>query len=127
MGRVFGLCQLQEFEHLSEELPNLDISMQFVENPNVDIRTLNLSAEEWKVVSYINPKNTIQKIGKVLKMTDLEIRKVVYGLLQAGLIVLVRPLDEVSMLPGIQQAIPGESKEEQLSLVNRLLKRIRSI
>jgi hypothetical protein len=124
---IEGTRQLQEFERLNEELPNLDISMHFVKRPNVDIRTLNLSAEEWRVVSYINPKNTIQQIGKVLKMSDNKIRRVVYGLLQAGLIALIRPEDKISMLPGIKEAIPGKSKEEQMSLINRLLKRIRSI
>jgi hypothetical protein len=124
---IEGARQLQEFEKLNEELPNLDISMRFSKHPNVDIRNLNLSASEWRVVSYINPKNTIQQIAKVLQMSDLEIRKVVYGLLQAGLIVLIRPEDKISMLPGVKEAIPGKDKKEQMSLVNRLLKRIRSI
>lgn len=124
---IEGSRELQEFEKLSEELPNLDISMRFAERPNVDIRSLNLSAAEWRVVSYINPKNTIKQIASVLKMSDNEIRKVVYGLLQAGLVHLIRPEEKISMLPGVKEAIPGKDKDEQMSLVNRLLKRIRSI
>ena len=124
---IEGSRQLQESEKLNEELPNLDISMRFAERSKVDIRNLNLSSSEWRVVSYINPKNTIQRIAKALKLSDLEIRKVVYGLLQAGLIVLIRPEDKISMLPGVKEAIPGKDKEEQMSHVNRLLKRIRSI
>ena len=42
------------------------------------------------MVRYINPKNTIRQIARATKMSDLEIRKIVYGLLQAGLVELVR-------------------------------------
>jgi hypothetical protein len=60
-------------------------------------------------------------------MNDLEIRRIVYGLLQAGLIELVRP--EGAPPPQAQTRLPETqfSKEEQKSLVNRLINRIRSI
>lgn len=124
---IKGARQLQEFEKINVELPNLDISLEFANRENVDIRNLSLSTIEWKVISYINPQTTIQQIADTTKMSDHDIRKVVYGMLQAGLVLLVRPEEKISMLPGIQEAIPGENKEEQMSLMNRLLKRIRSI
>jgi hypothetical protein len=50
-----------------------------------------LSTVEWKVVGYVNPKNSIQQIAHTVRMDDLEIRRVVYALLQAGLVELIRP------------------------------------
>jgi len=53
---------------------------------------LNLSIEEWRVVKYIDPKNTMKQIASAAKLTDMEIRRIVYGLIQAGLVEMVRPL-----------------------------------
>jgi hypothetical protein len=77
------------------------------------------------VVSYINPKNTIRQIASTNKMNDLEIRRIVYGLLQAGLVEVIRP--EGRPLPIQARSFPTENREEQKSLVNKLIGRIRSL
>jgi len=118
--------RLRELEQLQDELPNLDLALKFTDRPGVDLKSVNLSVEEWRVVSYINPKNTIQQIGKAAKLSDMEIRRIVYSLLQAGLVELIRPEDQVRTLPGLEAALPG-TKEEQKNLVNRLIGRIRSL
>jgi hypothetical protein len=104
------------------------MALKFADRPGTNIRNINLSVEEWRVVSYINPKNSIKQISRATKMNDLEIRRVVYGLLQAGLVELIRP---EGAKPKIKQptGLPPEqySKEEQRSLINRLIDRIRSI
>jgi hypothetical protein len=86
---------------------------------------VNLSVEEWRVVSYVNPKNTIQQIAKTTHLNDLEIRRVVYALLQAGLVDLVRPGGAPVALSG--RMFKTQDPTEQKSLVNRLIDRIRSI
>ena len=67
------------------------MALKFTERPGTNLRNINLSVEEWRVVSYVNPKNTMSQIARAVKMNDLEIRRVVYGLLQAGLVEIVRP------------------------------------
>ena len=124
---IEGSRRLREWEQLQDELPNLDLALKFTDRPGVNLQNLNMSVEEWRVVSYINPKNTIKQIAKAAKMSDMEIRRVVYGLLQAGLIELVRPEGMARTLPGLEKAMPGQNKEEQKNLVNRLIARIRSL
>jgi DNA-binding transcriptional regulator YhcF (GntR family) len=89
------------------------------------MKNINLSVEEWRVVSYANPKNTIHQIARATKMNDLEIRRVIYGLIQAGLIEVIRPEGLAAKPPPRQ--FPTVNKEEQKSLVNRLISRIRSL
>ena len=103
------------------------MALKFSERPGTNLRNVNLSIEEWRVVSYINPKNTMRQIAKATNRSDLEIRRIVYGLLQAGLVEMVRP--EGATLPPMAQRlpIPNTSKEEQKSLINRIISRIRSI
>lgn len=50
-----------------------------------------MSVEEWRVVSFINGKNTIRQIARACNMTEMGIRQIVYGLLSAGLVELVKP------------------------------------
>ena len=122
-----GSRQLREFEQLQYEVPNLDMSLAFTDRPGVNLKKVNLNVEEWRVVSYINPKNSIREIAKATQMNDVEIRRIVYSLLQAGLVKLMRPHGAPSQLEGLQTAFPGVEREEQKGLVNRLIERIRSI
>jgi DNA-binding transcriptional regulator YhcF (GntR family) len=67
----------------------------------------------------------MRQIAHATKMNDLEIRRVVYSLLQAGLVEIVRPGGAPVNVIG--RVFPTVNKEEQRSLVNRLISRIRSI
>ena len=123
---IEGARQMHEREQLQEEIPSLDMALKFTERPGTNLRNINLSVEEWRVVSYINPKNSIRQIARATKLGDLEIRRVVYSLLQAGLIEVVRP--EGASVAVIGRAVfQTGNKEEQKSLVTRLINRIRSL
>jgi len=122
---IEGSRQLREWEQLQEEIPSLEMALKFTDRPGTDLKNVNLSIEEWRVVSYVNPKNTMSQIARTVKMNDLEIRRVVYGLLQAGLVEIVRPGGAAPATPA--RSFPTQNKDEQKSLVNRLISRIRSI
>jgi len=122
---IEGSRRAKELAQLNDELPNLDISLRFTDRPGVDIKQINLSEEEWRVVSYINPKNTLKQIAQATKLSDTTLRRIVYSLLHAGLVELVRP-EVKPVLPTLDKAIPG-TKEEQINLVDRLIQRIRSL
>jgi hypothetical protein len=122
---IEGSRRLREWEQLQDEIPSLEMALKFTDRPGTNLRNVNLSVEEWRVVSYINPKNTIKQIAHTTKMNDLEIRRIVYGLLQAGLVELIRPEGVPPTIGRI--GLPATSKEEQKSLVNRIITRIRSL
>lgn len=121
---IEGSRQLRELEQLQDEIPSLDMALKFTDRPGANLRNLNLSVEEWRVISYVSPRNTIRQIAAAVRMNDLEIRRIVYGLLQAGLVELVRP--EHMPAPAVRM-FPTDNKEEQKSLVNRLINRIRAL
>jgi hypothetical protein len=124
---IEGSRRLREREQLQDEIPSLDMALKFSERPGTNIRNVNLSVEEWRVVSYINPKNTMRQIASTTKMNDIEIRRIVYGLLQAGLVEIVRPEGRLVKPMQGRLRVPQASKEEQKSLINRIISRIRSI
>jgi hypothetical protein len=119
---IEGSRQLREWEQLQDEIPSLEMALKFTDRP---LTNINLSVEEWRVVKFINPKNTMKQIAAACKMNDLEIRRIVYGLLQAGLVEIVRPAGVV--VPPNPKTFPTQDKNEQKSLINKLIGRIRSM
>lgn len=121
---IEGSRQMREWEQLQAEIPSLEMAIKFADRPGANIRNVSLSVEEWRVVSFINPRNTIRQIARATKMNDMEIRRIVYSLLQAGLVEIIRP-EGAAVLPS--RSIPTASKEAQKGLVNKLISRIRSL
>ena len=119
---IEGSRQLRELEQLQDEIPSLDMALKFTERP---LTNVNLSVEEWKVVKFVDPKNTMRQIASTNKLGELEIRKIVYGLLQAGLVELVRPAGFA--MPANPKMFPTQDKEEQKTLINKLIGRIRTM
>ncbi len=122
---IEGSRQLREWEQLQQEIPSLDMSLKFSDRPGINIRNVNLSVEEWRVVYYVNPKNTMRQIAKATKLNDLEIRRIVYSLLQAGLVEIIRPGEQVVVTQ--PKTLPKTNKPEQKSLINRIINKIRAI
>jgi hypothetical protein len=124
-----GSRQAQELEHLEEEIPSLEIGIKFVERPGGNIANLKLSQAEWKVIPYVDPKNNLKQIARVTDLTDFEIRQVVYSLLQAGIIEMVRPTLPEGMPPPkrIPDPIVKGDKEEGKSILTRIINRVRKL
>ncbi len=119
---IEGSRHLREWEQLQDEIPSLDMALKFTERP---LTNVNLSVEEWRVVKYINPRNTMKQIAGASKLNDLEIRRIVYSLLQAGLVEIIRP--EGVVVPMSPKTFPTQNQEEQRTLINKLIGRIRSL
>jgi hypothetical protein len=117
----------QEHKRLTEELPNLDFALRFPEGAPEKFKQskVQLSVEEWRVVSFINPKNSIRQIAKACNMTDMEIRGVVFGLINAGLVELVKPIT-----PGASKQMarprPGITPPQR-PVINKLIDRIKNL
>jgi hypothetical protein len=126
-----GSRRLKEWEVLQEELPDLEVALRFTDRPDARLHNVNLTVEEWRVVSFINPRNTIQQIARSNNLSDFEIRRIVYGMLQAGLVEYVqapKPVqraDDSSRRPSRQPI--DQSPTVKRSVVERIIDRIRSI
>lgn len=128
-----GSRRLQESEQLLEELPDLDASLRFVDRPDARLRNINLTVEEWRIISYVNPKNTIKKIAEANKLSDFQVRRTVYGMVQAGIVELIPKIVEPVPQPFNSQENararmqPEKTTEERRGVVNRLIDRIRNL
>ncbi len=120
-----GSRRVKEYEILQNELPDLDMALKFTERPDASLHDINLSVEEWRVISFINPRNSIRQIAQANSLSDFEIRRIVYGLLSAGLVELVLPEGaERAATPPKGLSAPPPVKR---GLILRLIDRVRRI
>ncbi|MEZ4645696.1 MAG: DUF4388 domain-containing protein [Chloroflexota bacterium] len=132
-----GSRRLKEWEILQEELPDLDVSLRFTDRPDARLRNINLTVEEWRVISFINPRNSIRQIARANNLSDFEIRRIVYGMLQAGLVEFTTPPKTESSATTSttttvttsrrDHASEQQSPAEKRSVVIRLIDRIRGL
>ncbi|MFN2187722.1 MAG: DUF4388 domain-containing protein [Candidatus Promineifilaceae bacterium] len=127
-----GSRRLKEWEVLQAEIPDLDVSLRFSDRPNSRLRNINLTVEEWRVVSFVSPKNSIRQIAEAIHLNEFQIRKIVYGMLQAGLVEIVDPPPPAPVVPASE---PKDDFEEDFievpavkrSIITRLIDRIKSL
>ena len=132
-----GSRRLKEWERLQEEVPDLDVALKFAERPTTPLRDINLTVEEWRVISFVNPRNTIRQIAQYNNMSEFQIRKIAYSLLQAGLVEIIRRPRVVPAVPtaGVRGGAAGRMRTApqmrrpavKRNLIRKLIDRIREL
>jgi DNA-binding MarR family transcriptional regulator len=126
-----GSRRVKEWEQLQDELPDLNMALKFTDRPQAQLRNINLSVDEWRVISYINPRNSIKRIAQRIGMDDFQIRKIIYGLLQAGLVEVITP-EGAPLTPAAPTAVAmeeavGRPPAVKRSVIQKLIDRIRRL
>lgn len=133
---IEGARRMRELDEIAKHIENLDMCLKFPDNPKEKFEGIHLSVEEWRVVSFVDPKHTIRQIAKANNMSDMEIRRVVYGLEQAGLVEIVRPPAadgkggagaRGSAAKSRAGAKSRQQPQVQKAVVNRLIDKLKSI
>jgi len=129
---VEGARRGKRDEEIDKVIPDLDVALRFPPNPKEKFKGINLSVDEWKVVSYVNPKNTIRQIMKVLNMSEREIKRVVFALHQSSLVEIVvksappkKPRGATGKLGG--RGGRGRTKAPDKKVINKLIDKLKSI
>lgn len=124
-----GSRRVKEWERLQDELPDLGVALRFTDRPQAQLRNINLSVDEWRVISYINPRNSIKQIAQRIGMDDFQIRKIIYGLLQAGLVEVLEPEGvPVSRPPSTpMETVIGRPPAVKRSVIRKLIDRIKRL
>ena len=124
-----GSRRLKEWEQLQYELPDLGMALKFTDRPQAQLRNINLSVDEWRVISYINPRNSIKQIAQRIGMDDFQIRRIIYGLVQAGLVEVIAPEGALSRKPPTtaMETVIARPPAIKRSVIQRLIDRIRRL
>jgi hypothetical protein len=125
-----GSRRIQEAGRLQDELPDLStIALKITDKP---LRDVKLTQDDWRVISHIHPRNSVKQIAQNNNMDEFQIRKIVYGMLQAGIVEIIRPegLEQRKIKPPVSRAgrrVATQSPAEKRSVVTKLIERIKRI
>jgi hypothetical protein len=125
-----GSRRIQEADKLQDELPDLaTIALKITDKP---LRDVKLTQDDWRVISHIHPRNSVKQIAQNNNMDEFQIRKIVYGMLQAGIVEIIRPegLEPRKPKAPVTRAgrrIANQSPAEKRSVVTKLIDRIKRI
>ena len=124
-----GSRRVEEWERLQDELPDLNMALKFTDSPQVQLRDINLSVDEWRVISFINPRNSIKRIAQRIGMDDFQIRKIIYGFLQAGLVEMVQPEGMPARKPTspAMERVAAHPPAVKRSVIRKLIDRIKRL
>ncbi len=125
-----GSRRIQESDKLQDELPDLSkIALKITDKP---LRGVKLTQDDWRVISHIHPRNSVKQIAQNNNMDEFQIRKIVYGMLQAGLVEITRPeglqpKKERRPLTRREKKAANQTPAEKRSVVTKLIDRIKRI
>jgi hypothetical protein len=88
---VAGSRRLREADSFREELPNLDVHLRFTRGAGSRLRKMRMGFDEWRVVSLAGPRNTVREIADQAGLSEDQVRRIVYGLMQADLLHVALP------------------------------------
>lgn len=132
-----GSRRLNEQAILQREIPTLDATLRFSERRDAQLRQINLTPAEWRIVAQIAPHKSLRQIAETNNLDEFEIRRIVYGILQVGFVEFVQRPQPVKRpnggaTSGAARATkgapaPSESSTAKRSIVMRLIDRIRGL
>ena len=125
-----GSRRIQEAGRLQDELPDLaTVALKITDKP---LRDVKLTQDDWRVISHIHPRNSVKQIAQNNNMDEFQIRKIVYGMMQAGIVELIRPegMEQRKAKAPVTRAgrrAANQSPAEKRSVVTKLIDRIKRI
>ncbi len=81
---MMGINRGDEYKKIKEIVPSTDLIPLMVDNLNAP--QVNLTPDEWKVLTAINGKDNIEDIARMTRLGDFRTRKAVAHLLEQGVV-----------------------------------------
>ncbi len=86
--------QIDEWKQIEKVIPSVDVVVDYIPDPEVDTDRIELTGEEWRVLSFVNGKRTIREIAAKAKISHFEAAKVLFGLITSGLLQIMK-IDDI--------------------------------
>jgi hypothetical protein len=125
-----GSRRRQELAELRKALPERDLPVRFVEQPDARMHTITMSMTEWRVISLINSHRTISDIAREAQVSESIVRRMVARFVRDGLLevdLATEPATGAAPGEPARDAKPPEphATPEPADLKRRLLSRLR--
>lgn len=81
-----GIMRQDAWADIQEHVPSLLMTPRLVPNPSSGTTEINLEAEEWRVLTMVNGKNTVGQIAQRSGLGEFRACEIIAELLKSGLI-----------------------------------------
>ncbi len=81
-----GIMRQDAWEKIQQSVPSLSMVPRLVPNPDTGTTEINLEAEEWRVLTMVNGKNTVGQIAQRSGLGEFRTCEIITELLSSGLI-----------------------------------------
>jgi hypothetical protein len=124
-----GGRRIRETGRLQESIPSLDIVPRLSAGRDARMRNVNLTADQWKVISFINGRNSLKKIAEYTGLSEFLVRRTVHELLSAELVEMDLPGAQQKGRPGggAPKAPRGTQPAVSKNIIMRIIDRVRRL
>jgi hypothetical protein len=127
-----GTRRMAEWQQLRDEIPDLRAKLRFTADSDAVLEKISLTAEEWRIISLINQRLSLQDMATRGNLSEFQIRRIVFGMVQAGIVELIQPPrpmgTQAGMLPFEQEGqIAAGTPAVKRTVITRLIDRIRRL
>jgi len=81
-----GIMRQEAWVRIQEQVPSLSMIPRLVPNPAATGNEINLEADEWRVLTMVNGKNTVAQIAQRSSLGEMRTCEIIAQLLTSGLI-----------------------------------------
>jgi hypothetical protein len=117
-----GVRRIDEWSRVKDRIPDTNMIARSLDQPGEHTKRIKLEPEEWRVFARVNGKDTLATIAQKTNLGDFDVCRIVYGLMTAGLVEVVRK-------PAVARTAgrAGQPVRFKKSLVARIIERVRSM
>lgn len=83
---MHGIMFQESWSKIQTQVPSLQMIPQLVANPSSTGSEINLEADEWRVLTMVNAKNTVEQIAQRSGLGEMRTCEIIAQLLASGLI-----------------------------------------
>lgn len=85
-----GVRRVDELSRIRERIPNNDMIVRFIEQPQEKAANINMTADEWRIFARINGRSSINEIAQKTGLTAFQVSHIIFGFITAGLVEVQR-------------------------------------
>ncbi len=119
-----GIGRQDRWQEIEQVIPTTSIVLRLVQNPDVGARDINLAADEWRVLTMINGKNTVAQIAERTGLGWYRTGEIVADLLKGGLVEKKDLSLAESLFPQLEELARGALGSSSQVLLSEAYRRV---
>lgn len=119
-----GIGRQDRWQEIEAQIPSLSIVLRLVQNPDMGSQDISLAADDWRVLTMINGKNTVGQIAERTSLGLIRTCEIVAALLNGGLVEKKALSFAESLFPQLEELARGALGSTSQVLLSEAYRRV---